>query len=182
MHRMRILNVAFIDNAIKNDIMPNLAQFQIKEFDDDMEAKFSVTSSVPSNLDPRVQHLVQDLFDQKQIDRSLVEMGLDVRKISLVTQDKIKEGYKLLQNIESKLVPTPGQSKSEHEAELKRFSTQFYNLIPHSGDAASLPVLNSTESLKDKAALLGVRLYRPSLQVSINLTRYLLRVADFDRH
>jgi len=62
-----------------------------------------------------VQQVVQEFFDQKELDRSILEMGLDVRKIKLVTQQKITDGYTLLKEIESRLQPQAGETKQAHE-------------------------------------------------------------------
>lgn len=157
MHKKKVLDVSFIDAAVANNAVPPPAKFCLSEFDEDVESKYSIAKEAASSLDPRVQRLVTDLFDQKQLDKSLVELGLDVRRISLVTQDKIKEAYKILSTIETKLKPAPGQLADDHTAELARYSTLFYGLVPHSGESRTLPTLNSTEALKDKAALLAVR-------------------------
>jgi hypothetical protein len=68
-------------------------------------------------LDPRVQALVKLLFDEKEIDRSLVDMGLDVRKIKLINQNTISSAYNILKEIESKLHPAVGQTTEQHQNE-----------------------------------------------------------------
>lgn len=57
----------------------------------------------------------------------------------------------LLQSLEGKLSPAPGQTKEAHEAQLKTISDQYYNLIPHANTTA---ILKSTEQIKEKAAQL----------------------------
>lgn len=57
------------------------------------------------------------LFDQTEIDRSLVDLGVDVRRISLVTQQTIKDAWNVLKSLEGQLQPSPTQIKQQHEAE-----------------------------------------------------------------
>jgi hypothetical protein len=61
--------------------------------------------------------LIKTLFDEKEMDRSLVDMGLDVRKIKLIDQTKISSAYKVLQEIEGKLQPAVGQTQQQHTNE-----------------------------------------------------------------
>jgi len=102
-------------------------------------------------LDSRVQELVKILFDQKEIDRSIVDLGVDVRRIAQITQQSIKEAYGILKTLESQLQPSPTQTKQQHEAELTRISNNFYNLIPHrSGNTT----LKTSEQIREKSQLL----------------------------
>lgn len=64
-----------------------------------------------------MQDLIKTLFDEKEMDRSLVDMGLDVRKIKLIDQTKISSAYKVLQEIEAKLQPAVGQTPQQHQSE-----------------------------------------------------------------
>ena len=86
MHKKKILEVSFLDQCISEGRLQPIASFVIPDFEVDVESKFAIAHGAPSDLDPRVQALIQDLFDQKQIDKSLVDMGLDVRKMKLITE------------------------------------------------------------------------------------------------
>jgi poly [ADP-ribose] polymerase len=102
-------------------------------------------------LDPRVQELIKILFDQKEIDRSIVDLGVDVRRIGQITQQSIKDAYGILKALEGQLQPSPVQTKQQHEAELTRISNNFYNLIPHrSGNTT----IKTPEQIREKAQLL----------------------------
>lgn len=57
------------------------------------------------------------LFDQKEIDRSLVDLGVDVRQIANITEKTIKDAWGVLKSLESQLQPSPTQTKSQHEAQ-----------------------------------------------------------------
>jgi len=116
-----------------------------------MKSKFQVIEDVPSSLDPRVQEIVQILFDQKEIDRSILDLGVEVRKISQITQQSIKDGYGILKSLESQLQPSPSQTKQQHEAELTRVSNLFYNLIPHRGSTVPIKTI---EQIREKSQLL----------------------------
>jgi len=102
-------------------------------------------------LDPRVQELLKILFDQKEIDRSIVDLGVDVRRIAQLTQQSIRDAYGILKSLESQLQPSPTQTKQQHEAELTRISNNFFNLIPHrSGNTT----IKTVEQIREKAQLL----------------------------
>jgi len=91
------------------------------------------------------------LFDQTAIDRDLVDLGVDVRKINQVTQQSIKEAWGVLKTLEGKLLPAPSQTKQQHESELTRISNLFYNLIPHRGDT---PPIKTSDQIKSKSMML----------------------------
>jgi len=80
-----------------------------------------------------------------------VDLGVDVRKISLITQKNIKDAYSTLKSIEGQLQPSPTQTKEQHESELQRVSNVFFNLIPHRG--ATSPI-KTIEQIKEKSQLL----------------------------
>jgi hypothetical protein len=78
---------------------------------------------------------VQLLFDQNSIDRDLVDLGVDVRRISQVTQKSISDAWSILKQLEGnsplrvlvlrysrakflgKLVALPTQTKQQHDDE-----------------------------------------------------------------
>jgi len=91
------------------------------------------------------------LFDQNSIDRDLVDLGVDVRRIHQITEKSIKEAWSILKQLEGKLLPSPTQSKQQHELELTNISNTFYSLIPHKSDSATI---KSTEQIKAKSSLL----------------------------
>jgi len=138
------------ESLIAKRLLPH-SDYLIQGFLLDVEAKFGVQKGAQSSLDPRVQQIVSMLFDQNEIDRSLVDLGVDVRQIANVTEKSIKDAWNVLKSIESQLQPSPVQTKAQHEAELSRVSNSFYALIPH---RAGTPVIKTTEQIKEKSALL----------------------------
>lgn len=126
------------------------------------------------------------MFDDKEIDRSLVDMGLDVRKIKLIDQNTISNAYNILKEIESKLQPAVGQTPEQHQNEYVTLSIPIsnsivicfvcviYNYLFYRFFSIRLmrlsekfyqliphtqnspPVIKSIESIKEKSELLGV--------------------------
>lgn len=142
---------SYVDDCIMKKQLLSFDSYIIPAFLIDTEAKFKLKAEAPSSLDPRVQQLVQLLFDQNSIDRDLVDLGVDVRRISQVTQKSISDAWSILKQLEGKLVALPTQTKQQHEDELSRISNLFYNLIPHRGDT---PAIKSADQIKAKSSLL----------------------------
>eukprot|EP01127_Copromyxa_protea_P009599 TRINITY_DN2278_c0_g1_i4.p1 TRINITY_DN2278_c0_g1~~TRINITY_DN2278_c0_g1_i4.p1 ORF type:complete len:379 (+),score=44.24 TRINITY_DN2278_c0_g1_i4:210-1346(+) len=151
MHSIPIVSDDYLDACIARKSFLPLAQYIIPGFVVDTEKKFEVKRNAESSLDPRVQNIIKMLFDQSEIDRSLVDLGVDVRRISLVNLQTIKEAWSVLKSIESQLQPSPLQTKQQHEAALSSISNKFYNLIPHTG---STPAIKTTEQIKAKSVML----------------------------
>eukprot|EP01129_Flabellula_baltica_P002999 TRINITY_DN12865_c0_g1_i1.p1 TRINITY_DN12865_c0_g1~~TRINITY_DN12865_c0_g1_i1.p1 ORF type:complete len:501 (-),score=112.46 TRINITY_DN12865_c0_g1_i1:47-1489(-) len=146
-----IVDDSYIDDCISRRSVLNTSDYLIEAFIVDVESRYKVKEDVPSNLDPRVQEIVNLLFDQQELDRSLVDMGMDVRKMKLVTEEHIRSAFRILKELEGNLQPGPNQSETEHEKDLSRMSEQFYSLIPHRG---STPVIKTTDAIKEKSKLL----------------------------
>jgi len=146
-----IVHDNYIDDCIARNQRLPVDNHVIREFLVDVESRFLVKTDVPSNLDPRVQELINLLFDQREIDSSLVDLGMDVRRVHLITQDSIKEAFGVLKRLESKITPSPNQSPDEHEMELGGISGQFYDIIPHRGDRS---VIKTIDTIKEKSKLL----------------------------
>jgi len=55
-----------------------------------------------SRLHPRVQEVIRTLFDVKQMQRTLLEMEIDVNKMPLgkLSRDHIKKGYEVLSDLQ----------------------------------------------------------------------------------
>lgn len=150
-YNLPVVESSFILESVKANRYLNVEDFAIEHFKVDIEAKYRNNHEVPSGLDPRVQELVTNLFNQTTLDASLVDLGLDVRKIKMIDQSSISQAFSLLQQIESKLSPAPGQTEAAHNAELTNLSNQFYALIPHAG--TPFPI-KSADTIKEKAQLL----------------------------
>jgi hypothetical protein len=117
MHNKPIVTLGFIDKCIECGAPADHTPFLIPSLLLDVESRYKINKDTASSLDPRVQSLVKLLFDEKEIDRSLVDMGLDVRKMKLVDQKTISNAYKILQEIEGKLQPAVGQTPEQHVGE-----------------------------------------------------------------
>lgn len=150
-YNLPVVESSFILDSVKENRFLNVEDYAIEHFKVDIEAKYRIKHDVPSSLDPRVQELVSNLFNQSTLDSSLVDMGLDVRKIKMIDQTSISKAFALLKEIESKLSPAPGQTEAAHKAELATLSTSFYALIPHAGSPSPI---TSADAIKEKAQLL----------------------------
>lgn len=151
MYSIPIVTDSWLDESLTAKRLLPTNTFIIPNFVVDVEAKFGVNKASQSSLDPRVQKVVSMLFDQKEIDRSLVDLGVDVRQIANITEKTIKDAWGVLKSLESQLQPSPTQTKSQHEAQLNSVSNTFYNLIPHRG---ATPPIKTSEQIKEKSSLL----------------------------
>lgn len=154
MYNIPIIDSGYINDCVKENRLLNAEDYAISELKVDIEAKYRIKSDVPSALDPRVQELIQNLFNQSTMDASLVDLGLDVRKIPLINQTTISQAFSVLKRIEESLSPAPGQSDAEHGSKLSSLSTEFFSLIPHAGGASSQAPIKTAEMIKEKASML----------------------------
>eukprot|EP01120_Amphizonella_sp_Union-15-10_P017464 TRINITY_DN96_c0_g1_i1.p1 TRINITY_DN96_c0_g1~~TRINITY_DN96_c0_g1_i1.p1 ORF type:complete len:511 (-),score=108.14 TRINITY_DN96_c0_g1_i1:165-1601(-) len=151
MYKIPIVDPEFIDKCIETKKKVDHVPYALAGFEIDVESKFKVDQQASSSLDPRVQDLIKLLFDQNEISRSLVDLGLDVRKMSLITESKIKEAFKVLKEIEENLQPTATQTPQQHQAKLKQISDKFYHLIP----TTDTSVIKTIDGIKEKSSLLA---------------------------
>jgi poly [ADP-ribose] polymerase len=151
MYNIPIIDSGFVNDCVNANRYLNVEDYAIEELKIDIEAKYRIKSDVPSDLDPRVQELIQNLFNQSNMDASLVDLGLDVRKIPLIDQSTISRAFGVLKTIEEHLSPAPGQSDADHNAKLTSLSNDFFGLIPHSGSTAPI---KTAEMIKEKASML----------------------------
>lgn len=152
-YNVPVVESSFIAECVKaGRYMSSLEDFVIPQFVEDIEAKYRIKNDVPSSLDPRVQELVANLFDQQTMDDSLVDLGLDVRKMKLIDQGSITSAFETLKQIEASLSPEPGQSAAAHETKLNNLSQSFYQRIPHKDVLP--PTIKTSEAIKQKSAML----------------------------
>lgn len=111
-------------------------------------------SEFQSTLDPRVQDLVNLLFDESEMERSLTEMRIDARQLmATITKDTIRQAYTVLSELDG-IVRSPAvqpAQKAQQTERIKQLSTRFYGLIPHQG--ATSP-LSTPESVKEKIKMM----------------------------
>eukprot|EP01105_Mastigella_eilhardi_P011040 TRINITY_DN2544_c0_g1_i1.p1 TRINITY_DN2544_c0_g1~~TRINITY_DN2544_c0_g1_i1.p1 ORF type:complete len:543 (-),score=145.84 TRINITY_DN2544_c0_g1_i1:66-1694(-) len=109
-----------------------------------------------STLDPRVQDLVNLLFDENEMERSLTDMNLDAKRLmQVVTSESVKRAYSILGELDGVVRSASSSSAQAQKAtqteRIRSLSQQFYGLIPHSG---SCPLLSSPESIKEKLKMM----------------------------
>ena len=102
-------------------------------------------------LDKSVQDLLRFIFDMKMIEKSVVKVGFNVKKLPLgkLSKSTILKGYAVLKEIDKELKGT-----ATH-ATLGKLSSDFYSIIPHDFGFAKLSnfIINSREKLKEKLEL-----------------------------
>ena len=113
-----------------------------------------------STLDPKVQDLVNFIFDKKLMEASMSRYNYDIKKLPLgeLSNATVLAGYKVLTQIETVLSQKESGKivASKASSELSNLSDQFYTLIPHNFGFAKMSnfVINSTEKLKEKLELI----------------------------
>lgn len=103
-----------------------------------------------SQLDMKIQSLLELICDIKAMEECVLEMKFDIRKAPLgkLTAEQIRAGYTALKKIEQ-CVKRKGTSK-----ELLEACNQFYTRIPHDFGLRTPPIIRTEEELKEKIALL----------------------------
>ncbi|XP_051912547.1 uncharacterized protein LOC127594822 [Hippocampus zosterae] len=109
--------------------------------------KAKKTSKLPGGL----QRLIDLIFDTKQINHAMKEIGYDAKKMPLgkLGESTIKDAYKVLNDLEKAL-------KRGAKDEVKTLSSRFYSLIPHDFGRANMSnfVLDCEEKIKHKLDML----------------------------
>ncbi|KAJ8366951.1 hypothetical protein AAFF_G00336400 [Aldrovandia affinis] len=103
-----------------------------------------------SQLDIKVQSLLELICDIKAMEECVLEMKFDIKKAPLgkLTVEQIKAGYASLKKIEE-CVKRKGNGK-----ELLEACNQFYTRIPHDFGLRTPPLIRTEEDLKEKIALM----------------------------
>ncbi|XP_067109063.1 poly [ADP-ribose] polymerase 2 [Osmerus mordax] len=103
-----------------------------------------------SQLDVKIQSLLELICDIKAMEECVLEMKFDTRKAPLgkLTVEQIRAGYAALKKIEE-CVKRKGSSR-----ELLEACNQFYTRIPHDFGLKSPPIIRTEDELKQKIALL----------------------------
>jgi len=136
----------------------------INQDDDDGDADGD-GSDILSTLDPRVQDLVQMIFDKKMMANTVAAMNYDIKKQPLgkLASKTIKVAFKILKEIEDILKVAPGNKSSS--AKVVDLTNRFYTYIPHNVGMQRLPYIDNLDILKEKLQL---------LQVSVNFSLFVL--------
>uniref|UniRef100_A0A8C3B0C5 Poly [ADP-ribose] polymerase n=1 Tax=Cyclopterus lumpus TaxID=8103 RepID=A0A8C3B0C5_CYCLU len=103
-----------------------------------------------SQLDAKIQSLLELICDIKAMEECVLEMKFDTRKAPLgkLTTEQIRAGYTALKKIEECL------KKKGNSRELLEACNQFYTRIPHDFGLKTPPVIHTEDELKEKISLL----------------------------
>ena len=105
-----------------------------------------------SKLPKQVQDLLRFIFDMKMIEKSIVKVGYNVKKMPLgnLSKETIKEGFEVLKKIEKEL-----GKKKVNNSKLSSLSGDFYTIIPHDFGFKKLRnfIISDKDTLKEKLEL-----------------------------
>lgn len=125
------------------------------DYSTDAQEKNETTSDAapkkkPSQLDEKIQSLLELICDLKAMEECVLEMKFDTRKAPLgkLTSEQIRAGYMALKKIEDCL------KKKGRNHELLEACNQFYTRIPHDFGLKTPPIIRTEDELKQKIALL----------------------------
>ena len=120
--------------------------------DDSKSKKKSKKKRAGSKLQAPVQELLKFIFDMKMIEKSVVKIGLNVKKLPLgkLSDATLKEGYTILKQVETEL-----KKKKPNKETLNQLSSAFYKHIPHDFKFQNMSnfILNTKDKLKEKLSL-----------------------------
>ena len=109
------------------------------------------TKKQDSKLHNSVQDLLKFIFDMKMIEKSVVKVGYNVKKLPLgkLSKNTIMEGYKALKKIEAEL------NGKKNKQTLSDLSSEFYRYIPHDFQFKHMSnfILDTEAKLKEKLEL-----------------------------
>jgi poly [ADP-ribose] polymerase 2/3/4 len=104
-----------------------------------------------SELDDSVQNLLRFIFDMKMIEKSVVKVGFNIKKLPLgkLSKNTITKGYSVLKQIETEL---NGRANKDT---LSNLSSEFYRHIPHDFKFQHMSnfIINTMDKLKEKLKL-----------------------------
>lgn len=104
-----------------------------------------------SELHDSVQNLLRFIFDMKLIEKSVVKVGFNVKKLPLgkLSKNTITKGYSVLKQIETEL------NGGANSNTLSNLSSEFYRHIPHDFKFQHMSnfIINTMDKLKEKLKL-----------------------------
>lgn len=115
----------------------------------------------PSRLDQQVQELISFINDQKLMEKSMVQVGYDVKKLPLgqLSDQTVQAGYKTLRQIEDifQAIAAKKGTLTSKMPELKKLSNEFYSTIPHDFGFSKMInfVIDTEDKLKQKMDLIS---------------------------
>ncbi|KYQ92097.1 poly(ADP-ribosyl)transferase [Tieghemostelium lacteum] len=106
-----------------------------------------------STLPPRVQSLVQSIFDEKLMKQQLANLQFDSQKMPLgkISLKQVQMAYKILTEIQD-LIEQPTTTKSQ----FSDASSRFYTMIPHSFGFSAPPLIDNKKLLLEKMKLVDM--------------------------
>lgn len=108
--------------------------------------------NLESKLEPRVQQLVQMLFDESAQQHAMLSLDLDSSRIASVSDASIRSAYTCLSNIEDAIaLKTIKSSQDQATADLSRLNREFHSLIPHTSQRP----IESEGAVKAKLSMLS---------------------------
>ncbi|KAF9583758.1 Poly [ADP-ribose] polymerase 2 [Lunasporangiospora selenospora] len=116
----------------------------------EMETKEDVV--IPdSKLHPKVQSLMELIFNQSMMNRQMQELDYDAKKMPLgkLAKSTILHGYLVLKKLGEAL-----NKKKPDSKELMDLSSEFYTVIPHSFGMRTPPVIKDPQTLKKKLEMM----------------------------
>uniref|UniRef100_A0A3Q3BTU5 Poly [ADP-ribose] polymerase n=1 Tax=Haplochromis burtoni TaxID=8153 RepID=A0A3Q3BTU5_HAPBU len=132
----------------------------------------TVPKKKTSELDSRIQSLLELICDLKAMEECVLEMKFDTKKAPLkLTPEQIRAGYSALKKIEDCLKKKKGSSRDLLEA-----CNQFYTRIPHDFRLKTPPLIQTEEELKAKIALLEAL---SDIQIAVKMVK---SSEDSDEH
>ena len=107
-------------------------------------------TQIESKLDPRIQAVMNLLFNIREFEQSVKEMQYDINKAPLgkLTEQQIKAGYTSLKKVELCL------KKGNFGKSMMDACSEFYTRIPHDFGMKRPPLIRSSQEMKLKLHLL----------------------------
>ncbi|KAM3821726.1 poly [ADP-ribose] polymerase 2 isoform 2-T3 [Vipera latastei] len=127
--------------------------YEAKDANNSAEAALQKTVSKAkpvSQLDPRVQALLELICNIRTMEEMVIEMKYDTRKAPLgkLTAEQIQAGYRSLQKVEACL------KRNQTGPALLEACNEFYTRIPHDFGLKTPPLIKTLRELQEKAQLL----------------------------
>jgi len=107
-----------------------------------------------STLHPKVQDIVEIIFNTNMMTSQMKELDYDVEKMPLgkLAKSTILQGYEVLKRISE--VINDNKPSTNKSSMLMELSSQFYTVIPHNFGRHAPPVINTAPALKKKLEML----------------------------
>ncbi|ORY06965.1 PARP-domain-containing protein [Basidiobolus meristosporus CBS 931.73] len=121
--------------------------------DDKADGNTGDTSIPECKLEPKIQELVEMIFDREMMEQQLKALNFNANKMPLgkLRKSTITDGYNALKELADVLAVENGAVVNRREIE--RLSNKFYTVIPHDFGRSIPPLINSQALLKQKLEL-----------------------------